>query len=88
MLPVPIGADALPRVDLCLITHAHTDHMDPSTLPALASSHPLLQFVVPAVEGALAASRGVPTERTTLAHHNDVLVPLPGVRVDVIPSAR
>ena len=29
MMPVPVVPEALPRPDVVLVTHAHTDHMDP-----------------------------------------------------------
>jgi L-ascorbate metabolism protein UlaG (beta-lactamase superfamily) len=48
MMPAPIAVDALPPVDLVLVTHQHTDHMDPETLAPLAARQPGVRFVVPA----------------------------------------
>lgn len=48
MMPPPISIEDLPRPDLVLVTHAHTDHMDAATLGPLAKRFPDLSFVVPA----------------------------------------
>lgn len=44
MMPVPVSVEALGAVDLALLTHHHTDHMDPGTLVALASRNPALEM--------------------------------------------
>src|SRR5258708_5230691 len=43
----PIDEVGLGRIDLVLVTHYHTDHMDPGTLAPLAHLRPDLHFVVP-----------------------------------------
>ena len=48
LMPPPVTPEALPRPDIVLVTHAHTDHMDPDTLAPLARRFPDLPFVVPA----------------------------------------
>ena len=63
MMPAPIDADALPRLDLVLCTHRHSDHMDPETLPVLAERHPGCRFVVPAAERDAALALGLPEDR-------------------------
>jgi len=47
MVPPPLAVCDLPKPDLVLITHAHTDHMDPETLAPLANRFPKLSFMVP-----------------------------------------
>lgn len=47
MMPPPIGLDEIGPVDLVLVTHQHTDHMDPATLGPLAVQNPACRFVVP-----------------------------------------
>lgn len=87
LMPAPIGIGSFPRVDLVLVTHGHTDHMDPLTLSGLASAHPHARFVVPQREAALAASRGVPPERTHCARQDHPLEPLPGIRIHPLLAA-
>lgn len=41
MMPAPIAPEALPRPDVVLVTHAHTDHMDPETLGPLHCAFPI-----------------------------------------------
>lgn len=47
MMPPPLGIAELGPVDLVLVTHQHTDHMDPATLGPLAAQNPACRFVVP-----------------------------------------
>jgi L-ascorbate metabolism protein UlaG (beta-lactamase superfamily) len=47
LMPVPIGLPEIGTVDLTLVTHQHTDHMDPATLGPLAAQNPGCRFVVP-----------------------------------------
>ena len=63
MMPVPIQPDQLAPVDAVLVTHGHTDHLDPGTLPGLAAANPRAVFVLPRAVVNLALERGVPGER-------------------------
>lgn len=47
MMPAPISIPELAPVDVVLVTHQHTDHMDPGTLGPLAEQNPGCRFVVP-----------------------------------------
>lgn len=47
MMPAPIAPSALTGVDIVLSTHAHTDHMDPGTLPGLLAVNPQAKLVAP-----------------------------------------
>lgn len=47
MVPIPIAPADLPRPDLILVTHAHTDHMDSETLKPLVEAHKGLKVIVP-----------------------------------------
>lgn len=84
MMPAPIAVDDLPPIDLVLVTHPHTDHMDPETLAPLAASQPRVHFVVPAA--ALEEPRrriGVDDRRLLPASPGVALSPLPGL--DIMP---
>jgi len=87
MMPAPIEADAFPRVDLVLCTHGHTDHLDPGTLPAIASTHPDALFIAPERVREIALERGVPESRLLGARGGDVLTPFPEITISPIPSA-
>lgn len=63
MMPSPIVPSELPRCDLVLCTHRHSDHMDPGTLPVLSRDHPDCRFVVPAAELKSAKTLGLCDDR-------------------------
>lgn len=87
MMPPPVLPEDLPRPDLVLVTHAHTDHMDPDTLGPLAARFPDLPFVVPAAHEDLARGRIGAGARLILADAGDVLTPLTGLSLSVLPAA-
>ena len=71
-----------------LITHHHTDHMDPGTLAPLAAAQPALRFVVPAASREEALRRiGVPPDRLLLVDAGDTLRPWPGLTISAIRAA-
>lgn len=87
MMPAPIAVMDLPRPDIVLITHAHTDHMDPATLGPLHERFMDVPIVVPeAVEG-IARERIGADARLILADAGQVLAALPGLSVHVFPAA-
>jgi L-ascorbate metabolism protein UlaG (beta-lactamase superfamily) len=87
MMPPPVLPADLPRPDLVLVTHAHTDHMDPDTLAPLAARWPGLPVVVPAAAADIAAARIGPGARLIPADAGEVAEPLPGLRLTVLPAA-
>lgn len=87
MMPPPIALADLPRPDLVLITHAHTDHMDPQTLGPLHRRYPDLPFVVPVARQAAALERIGPAANLIVTDADAVLRPLPGLRLTVLPAA-
>lgn len=88
LMPAPIAVDAVPRLDLVLITHHHTDHMDPATLGPLATAQPALRFVVPAASRAEAERRiGVGPERLIPLDAGETVVPVAGLTVTALRAA-
>ena len=87
MIPAPVTPGALPRPDLVLVTHAHTDHLDPDTLAPLAARFPGLPILVPRAEMAVARERIGPDARLTGVTAGEVLTPLPGLVLTVTPAA-
>jgi L-ascorbate 6-phosphate lactonase len=55
-------------VDLCLVTHAHGDHLAPRTIPALAA-HTRCRFVTPLSCMREMGRLGIPAERIIAAQH-------------------
>ena len=47
LVPIPIDPTEIKDASLVLITHDHTDHCDPNTLPFLAAASPKAYFVGP-----------------------------------------
>ena len=72
---LPLRADQLGPgdVDLCLVTHAHGDHLAPLTIPILAERTDCL-FIVPLSCSKRMAALGVPPERTTPALHGQPII--------------
>lgn len=87
MMAPPVSVAALPRPDLVLVTHAHTDHMDPETLGPLRERFPDLPFVVPAAVEEIARDRIGPGAKLRPVQADDRLVPLPGLTLEVFPAA-
>ncbi len=88
MMPAPITIEGLGPVDLALVTHHHTDHMDPGTLAPLAAARPDLHFVVPAASRDEALHRtGVAAERLLPVDAGDALEPWPGLTVTSLRAA-
>lgn len=87
LMPAPIAIRDIPRLDLVLCTHRHSDHMDPETLAEIASRHPECRFVVPAAEMAHARSLGLPTDRLLPLDADETISPLAGLTVTAVPAA-
>ena len=47
MTPPPVEPSEIRHVDFVLCSHAHTDHMDPGTLPALMRANPRAKLIAP-----------------------------------------
>jgi L-ascorbate metabolism protein UlaG (beta-lactamase superfamily) len=70
-----------------LVTHAHTDHMDPDTLAPLAARFEGLPFVVPAARADVARARIGDAARLVPVDAGEVLHPVPGLTLTVLPAA-
>lgn len=57
MMPAPVAADEITHVDLVIATHAHSDHLDPGTLPALMCANPESRLIAPASASEVAIDR-------------------------------
>lgn len=87
MMPAPVAPDRIAHVDLVLATHAHTDHLDPGTLPALLAANPGATLLAPrsAREAALQRS-GVDPSRLRLIEAGESCV-IAGIGVTATRAA-
>ena len=83
--PVPIPLRALPVPDLVLVSHDHYDHLDYTTIRALAKTG--VPFVTSLGVGAHLEAFGIPPERITeLDWWEDHTLPGTGLTVSAAPS--
>ncbi len=61
----------LDDADAVLITHEHTDHVDPATAVAAMTARPHLEVWAPAGVAQLLRDAGAPAARTHVAQHGD-----------------
>lgn len=47
LIPPPCNGDQVTNADIVLLTHGHSDHLDASALPLIASASPGASFVAP-----------------------------------------
>lgn len=87
MMPPPITIEDLPRPDLVLITHAHTDHMDPDTLDPLHQRFPEVPFLVPAASLTQAKQRIGENAALIAVDADQTRNPLPGLTITTFPAA-
>jgi L-ascorbate metabolism protein UlaG (beta-lactamase superfamily) len=84
----PVDPAGLGRIDLVLITHHHTDHMDPGTLARLAQLHPDLRFVVPRASRTEGLKRtGAPNDRLIPMGAGEQIEPWPGLSIVALRAA-
>lgn len=86
MMPPPVTPGALPSIDWLLCTHAHTDHMDPGTIPPLLAANPAARVLAPRACREQALARGAPVDRLVLIDAGET-IDLGGVQVTATPAA-
>lgn len=59
LVPPAIPLSSLPPLDVILLSHDHYDHLDASTVRALARAHPMARWVAPLGVGPLLTALGV-----------------------------
>jgi L-ascorbate 6-phosphate lactonase len=82
------------EADWVIVTHEHTDHLDPDAIPVIARNNPQCRFAAPAGCTAGLEEAGVPAERRVLLEANrrhdlgDVVVhTVPADHGDLSPTA-
>ena len=87
MSPPPVAPGKLSGVDLLFATHAHTDHLDPGTLPAVQSANPNCRCLVPRACRQTAVERGVDPARLLTVNAGESFSLTDSVRVHAVPAA-
>lgn len=86
MMPPPIDPREVTGCDWYLCTHAHTDHMDPTTIHNIRqSSNP--NFVIPRAETEMVENLGIPKERILSINAFESIKLAHNISVEAIPSA-
>ncbi len=83
----PVMPEQLTGVQVVLCTHAHSDHMDPETLPRIAAASPECLFVVPRAEAAVALQRGVPPSQLVTIDAGELVAFADSLAVRALPAA-
>ncbi|HMO25284.1 MAG TPA: MBL fold metallo-hydrolase, partial [Tepidisphaeraceae bacterium] len=82
----PLRPERIAHVDLLLVTHKHSDHFDPGTVPAMLRSSPRTRLVLPRALMDHARSMGLDDARIVCVDA-DQPIKLNGVRIRPIPAA-
>ncbi len=86
--PPPVRPESLHGIDYILLTHDHTDHTDPETVPALAKANPSAIFVGPKPVKEKLLVLGIPDERIfcpTADTEFDGITPIPAAHEELHP---
>lgn len=87
MMAPPLSVDELPNPDFLLITHAHTDHMDPETLQPLRQRFPNLEIIVPKAALSVAKDRIGSADCIRAVDADEAMDLEGGVSLTVFPAA-
>ncbi|WP_372632148.1 MBL fold metallo-hydrolase [Cohnella sp.] len=85
--PSPMRPEQIVNADCCLITHEHSDHLDPDTIRAMAAANPKTLFVAPNCCLEEMRQCGVSEERLFRAETDKAVVEDGGFFVKPIPAA-
>lgn len=86
MMPPPVKPEDVHGVDLVLVTHAHSDHLDPGTIGVILKNNPECRLVCPTSAANIAMDRGAPEGALCLVDAFEQQ-DFPGLSLDVLPSA-
>ena len=83
--PAPMQPEEIVHADLVLCTHDHIDHIDPDTIPHIATASPQAQFVAPECARDTLLGFGTAAERIHCLRGDDSLT-VDGVTIHAIPG--
>jgi L-ascorbate metabolism protein UlaG (beta-lactamase superfamily) len=88
MMPSPIEPGDVRNLDWVMCSHRHSDHMDPGTLPVLATNNPSCRFIVPRAERLHALNvLGLPEDRLVGVNAGQRVELAAGASLRVVPAA-
>jgi len=87
MMPAPVEPGEIAHVDAVLATHAHTDHLDPGTLPQLLESNPGAPLIVPKSARDVALTRSCVSVERLIGIEAGERLDLPGVSIAATRAA-
>jgi L-ascorbate 6-phosphate lactonase len=85
--PPPIAPAEITNMEVCLITHDHSDHLDEAALPVIAELNPEARFMAPNACLDRLLELGVQKGRLTAALPAQETEPVPGLRVLPVAAA-
>jgi rhamnosyltransferase len=85
-VPIPILPTNVNDADFVFITHDHTDHCDPHTIPQIAAASPRAKFICPHPVELKLNEWGIDSARIITAFENWVEL-IPGFRFLAVPAA-
>lgn len=85
-VPIPLNPVNVTDADLVFITHDHTDHCDPHTLPAMALASPQARFVCPWPVAVKLIEWGIHPDRIDAASEGWIEI-ASGLRLRAVPAA-
>jgi L-ascorbate 6-phosphate lactonase len=86
LVPPPIRPDQVTNADFILCTHDHSDHIDPTALPGIASASPQAKILAPAAARDKLIGWGIP-DRQIVAPQVDEPMRFGPLAVTAIPAA-
>lgn len=87
LMDIPIQPEHIKDLDFLLLTHSHSDHMDPETLPAITKTNPHVKIIIPAPAMEEAVKHGAPTNNIILAFSEKTIKINSEIEIIPIPAA-
>jgi L-ascorbate metabolism protein UlaG (beta-lactamase superfamily) len=87
LMAAPIELQEAERLDWVICTHEHSDHMDPETLPILASKNPACRFIIPRASQEHFLNLGVTKGQIAGINAPETILLSSTCSVEAIPSA-